>query len=172
LITVIREEIVMVPKEYRKRHKRPKESSHSKGMAPVKKRTSGDVLFQPWFLSKAVAQAILRLIPLEYIARMRWYFEDYGCIRCKRKKNKVMYGASGFCVDCGPKVRRCLVQSMKRRGNISTRPELAESQQWHFNRAQAAENLLADLVLSKPRLIADLPPIETKRTRAKTFWRI
>jgi hypothetical protein len=170
LITATREEIVTMPKVCQKGHKRFKESAHSNRITAVKKRASDDPLLQPWFLSMPVAKAILRLIPAEYVARMRWYFEDYGCICCKRKK--VMYYGNGFCIDCGPRVRRRLVQSMKRRGKTSIRRKLAESQKWYFNRAKAAQGLFADLIPNKPRLIAGLPQIEAKRTRGKPFWQI
>lgn len=150
-------------KENRNKRKKLGKPSH------MAAQLSNDVLFQPWFLSKPVSKAILRLIPPEYIARMRWYFDDYGCLYCKRKK--VLYQANGFCIECGTMIRKRLVQTVKRRGK-KLRPEASRAPSSYFDRVQAAEDLLADSVPNKPRLIASLPRFEVAPKRGKSFWRI
>lgn len=150
-------------KKNQNKHKKPGESSH------IAAQSSGGTLFQPWFLNKAASKAILRLIPSEYIARMRWYFDDYGCLYCRRKK--VLYQANGFCIECGTMIRKRLIQTMKRRGK-TFRLEAPQSQGWYFDRVQAATEVLGGSVPNKPRLLASLPRFEVARKRAKPFWRI
>lgn len=152
-------------KENRNKRKKLGKSSH------MAAHLSDAALFQPWFLSIPVSKAILRLIPPEYIARMRWYFDDYGCLYCKRKKDRVMYQSNGFCIECGTMIRRRLVQTVKRRGK-KLRLEAPRTPNWYFDRVQAAEDLLADSLPNKPRLIASLPRFEVSRKRGKSFWRI
>lgn len=152
-------------KENRTKRKKLEKSSH------MAAQLSDDVLFQPWFLSKLASKAILRLIPPDYIARMRWYFDDYGCIYCKRTKKKVLYQANGFCIECGTMIRRRLVQTVRRRGK-KLPLQTSRSASSYFDRVQAAEDLLADSVPNKPRLIASLPRMEVTRKRGKSFWRI
>lgn len=150
-------------KENRNKSKELGKSSH------MAVQLNDDAPFQPWFLSKPVSKAILRLIPPEYIARMRWYFDDYGCLYCKRKK--VLYQSNGFCIECGAMIRRRLVQTVKRREK-KLRLESSRSAGSYFGPVQAAEDLLADLVPNKPRLIASLPRFEVSHKRGKSFWRI
>lgn len=133
----------------------------SRGRANVRRRkhAATDALLQPWFLSKATAQAVQRLIPLEYISRMRWHFEDYGCLGCKRKK--ALYGANGLCVDCRLMIGKQLVQSMKRRAKTLVSTEPLKPSRGYLSRIAAAERLLGEFVQKKPRgniSVSVLPP--------------
>jgi hypothetical protein len=77
-----------------------------------------DVIFQPWFLSGNIAQAIRRLVPPGYSLKMRDYFAQWGCMRCSSKHAR--YGAIGFCDLCHTKLRRRLRTCIKRRANATT----------------------------------------------------
>jgi hypothetical protein len=67
-------------------------------------------IFHPWFLPRSTYQSIVRLVPREYLMKMRDYFERYGCIRCE--KRQAGYGQNGMCRLCyseiGRRLRRCL----------------------------------------------------------------
>lgn len=156
--------------EPHKRRKTPKRTSARAAIKLASRSKNDGVLFQPWFLSKSIAQAVLRSIPREYHSRMRWYFEDYGCLACKR--TNVLYAGNGFCIYCRQKIRKRLVQSMKRRAKASMPLSMLESQKWYFDRAQTAERLLADLVAHRPILIANLPRIDTPRPRNRSSGRM
>lgn len=103
-----------------------------------------DCLLQPWFLSLEVTKAVMRLIPRIYFSRMRWFFKDYGCLRCKKKN--VPYGGNCLCDQCRKQTMYRMARCMKRRlraGKLS-KPRLPEAR--YINRARLAESLLADLV--------------------------
>lgn len=71
------------------------------------------VFMLPWFLPKPAYLAIRRILPNIHIAKMRYYFEDYGCIRCERRD--VLYRTNGLCEQCNPIVRWRLTQCLKKR---------------------------------------------------------
>lgn len=149
MTVVIREELITVSKTQRKRTKPLGRLSRCRASVRRRKYAAMDALLQPWFLSKATAHAVLRLIPLEYISRMRWHFEDYGCLGCKRKK--VLYSANGLCVDCRLMIGKQLVQSMKRRVKAPASTEPLEPNRGYLNRIAAAEELLGQFVQKKSR---------------------
>lgn len=97
-------------------------------------------LLQPWFLNRQIASAIMRLIPQQYLSRMRWYFEDYGCLRCQKKGRP--YGGSGLCEACRHTTTERILRSMKRRGKTLDRQQEPSADQWSLNRVKAAEELL------------------------------
>lgn len=37
---------------------------------------------QPWFLSKQTYLAMSLLLPRSQLSKMRYYFQDYGCLKC------------------------------------------------------------------------------------------
>ncbi len=57
-----------------------------------------ETALQPWFLPKVLSWKIRRMLPNDYWRKMRYYFDDYGCLRCGRKS--VPYGVNGFCRVC------------------------------------------------------------------------
>ena len=83
-------------------------SSEAKSIA-----TDEDVFLQPWFLPSAIAKQIRRVLPNAQLGKMRYYFEDYGCIRCEKKD--VMYGGTGFCEACRHMLQYRIKGSLKRR---------------------------------------------------------
>jgi hypothetical protein len=72
-----------------------------------------EVFLQPWFVSKNTFLAIRRLLPSAQLLRMKYYFEDYGCLRCGR--SDVFYKANGFCKVCAIVVRCRLILALRRR---------------------------------------------------------
>lgn len=149
-----------------KAHRGSRHKSRKSNRQAARARSSGpaiaDGILQPWFLNKPVARAILQLIPREYISRWRWYFEDYGCLRCRKKK--ALYCASGFCAGCNRDVRRRLVLSMKRRAKTFPGANSPEPKKWYFDRARAAEKLLGEFSQKRDFLYFRAP-------RSKPAWR-
>ena len=85
-----------------------------KGRIPRKKRlTADELLFQPWFLSSEIAQAIRVLIPPGYDRKMRDYFDSYGCMRCNRED--AVYQSNGMCKLCANMIRIRLRKCIQRR---------------------------------------------------------
>ena len=72
-----------------------------------------EVFLQPWFVSKQTFLAIRRLLPSSQLLKMKYYFEDYGCLRCG--KSNVVYRSNGLCRSCTVVVRARTVLSLKRR---------------------------------------------------------
>lgn len=54
--------------------------------------------FPPWFLTEKLVLKIDALLPYYYHKRLRFYFDQHGCIRCRRKD--VDYCAGGLCKPC------------------------------------------------------------------------
>jgi hypothetical protein len=82
-----------------------------------------DVSLQPWFLPKDISLQIRMLLPHIQLTKMRYYFDDHGCLRCERRD--VLYGSCGLCESCSATVRRrlqtCLKKRLKAVGVRSTR---------------------------------------------------
>jgi len=71
------------------------------------------VFLLPWYLPKETYLAVRRILPNIHIAKMRYYFDDYGCIRCERRD--VLYRTNGLCEQCNAIVRWRLTHCLKRR---------------------------------------------------------
>lgn len=82
----------------------------NKPKAPI---VDPELILQPWFLPNEISTAIRSLIPFMHIRKMRFYFEDYGCIRCRRRN--VPYGNNGFCHKCSQLVVYRTLRSLKSR---------------------------------------------------------
>lgn len=85
----------------------------SSRIRPRKRLTADELLFQPWFLSWEIAQAIRVLIPPGYQRKMRDYFDAYGCMRCNRKD--AVYQSNGMCKLCAGMIRIRLRKCIQRR---------------------------------------------------------
>ena len=70
------------------------------------------VLFEPWFLPPRVGFAILAIVPPAFRSKMRYFFEDYGCMICKKGAK---HHANGMCRPCRQNIQNKLVKSIKRR---------------------------------------------------------
>lgn len=73
--------------------------------------TSNEFMLQPWFLPDRISIAIRALVPRHYRYRMRRFFDDHGCMICKKDHS---YGSNGMCVACCRSVRRKLLRSARR----------------------------------------------------------
>lgn len=72
-----------------------------------------DLFLQPWFMPLDVCLEMRRLIPSAHLAKMKYYYEDFGCLRCG--EHKPIYGSNGFCEGCSVLVRGRIERSLKRR---------------------------------------------------------
>jgi len=72
-----------------------------------------NVFLQPWFLPRDVYAQIRRVLPSAHLSKMRYYFEDYGCLRCGVRDS--LYGSNGFCEKCGVLIRGRVTRALKRR---------------------------------------------------------
>jgi len=78
-----------------------------------------EVLLEPWFLPKATAYAILQLLPVSHRRKWSHFFEDWGCLRCDRKK--VNHCSNGMCGRCRWKVTNRLKASLKKHAQQNVR---------------------------------------------------
>lgn len=119
-------------------HKKGKSANKSRNL---KKRsnnfTSGELVFQPWFLPRQSRLAINSLIPPGYRNKMRGYFEDYGCMVCGAEH--VGYDANGMCRPCHQTIVRRLKGSVRRR--MAGKP-YDRADQFMLRRAKLAKKLL------------------------------
>jgi hypothetical protein len=99
-----------------------------------------EVFLQPWFMSRETAFAIRRMLLPEHRHKMKFFFDDYGCIRCKRKG--VTYGSNGLCKMCMQTVKLKLFFSIKRRWTAVSPENLPRT----FKRMADAQRLLKDLI--------------------------
>jgi hypothetical protein len=75
---------------------------------------ANDELFlQPWFLPKPTYLAVKKLLPSSQLAKMRYYFEDYGCLKCCSRT--ALHGSNGMCVRCSIIVRGRIAICLKKR---------------------------------------------------------
>jgi hypothetical protein len=75
---------------------------------------ANDELFlQPWFLPKPTYLTLKKLLPSSQLAKMRYYFEDYGCLKCSSRT--ALYGSNGMCFQCSIVVRGRVALCLKKR---------------------------------------------------------
>jgi hypothetical protein len=138
------------PRKTRKPDRGPK--SHLEESSSALKTQRGllndDVFLQPWFVPKEVYLQIRRLLPNIHLAKMRYYFEDYGCLKCGERKS--LYGSNGLCERCNVVIRGRLVRSLKRRlkevGIIEPTPGLSGALR---DSMAAAQELLNDVQIRR-----------------------
>jgi len=91
----------------------PKKKSKAKNDSRFTGPLEDEIFLQPWYLSLETFLAIRRLLPSAQLLKMRYYFDDYGCLKCG-KTDKV-YSSNGMCARCAIVVRARVVTSLKRR---------------------------------------------------------
>jgi hypothetical protein len=111
---------------------------------PINQNILSDVFLQPWFLPLRTALAVRDMLPTVHRHKMRFYFEDYGCLKCGKKQ--VRYGSNAMCKLCVQSVKLKMLFAIKRRWTASN-PN-AEAPRT-FKRAAEARKLLADLCPKK-----------------------
>lgn len=99
-----------------------------------------EIFLQPWFLSQQTAFAIRRLLPPEHRHKMRFYFDDYGCMKCGKKN--APYGSNALCKLCMQQVKLKLFFAIKRRWTAASPDNLPRT----FKRMADAQRLLKDLL--------------------------
>lgn len=99
-----------------------------------------DVFLQPWFVSRETAFAIRRMLPPEHRHKMKFFFDDYGCMRCKKKS--VTYGSNGLCKLCMQAMKLKFFFAIKRRWTAVSPENLPRT----FKRMADAQRLLKDLI--------------------------
>src|SRR6185369_995144 len=100
-----------------------------------------EVLLQPWFLPRQLGFKIHAMLPHNYRYKMRFYFDDYGCLKCERRNAK--YGFNGFCTVCCEKIMHRTCSALKRR-QISPAVKKQYTAR-NLQRAADAQQLLRDL---------------------------
>ncbi len=95
---------------------------------------------QPWFLPKPLSWKIRSMLPFEYRRKMRYYFDDFGCVRCGRKTAK--YGFNGFCRVCCELVMARMRFAYGRRQKHGVKRQYSARQ---LKRVDLARDLLRDL---------------------------
>ena len=100
-----------------------------------------DIFLQPWFLPDRTARKIRDILPEEHRHKMRFYFEDYGCLHCGKKD--VRYGSNAMCKPCAQSVKLKMLFAIKRRWKARNPGQHPRT----FKRAADARKLLADLVV-------------------------
>jgi len=80
---------------------------------PKEEPSDDEIFLQAWFLPKDVSLQIRMILPHIHLTKMRYYFDDHGCLRCE--KRDVLYGSCGLCESCCATIRRRLRTSLMRR---------------------------------------------------------
>jgi hypothetical protein len=107
---------------------------------------SEELFLQPWFVPKSTYLILRSLLPSAQLLKMRYYFEDFGCLRCEH--TDVLYGSNGLCEACSGlvrgRVKRALQRRLKQAGlKSAVRPD--SSSVPHFTRRmEDAQRLLRD----------------------------
>jgi hypothetical protein len=114
-------------------------------MTKSEKQLLDDVFLQPWFLPKETAFAVRRILPLEHRHKMKFFFDDYGCMRCAKKN--VTYGSNALCKLCMQQVKLKMFFAIKRRWTAASPDNLPQT----FRRMADAQRLLKDLLNTKKR---------------------
>jgi len=109
-------------------------------MRPANKELLNEIFLQPWYLPLKTCIAIRNLLPPEQWRKMRFYFEDYGCMVCRKKK--VKYEANGMCKVCHQRVKLRMLFAIKRRWTAKSPMNEPRT----FTRIGDAQRILEDLL--------------------------
>jgi hypothetical protein len=116
-------------------------------------------LLQPWFLPQRIAFAIHGLLPKDCWNKMRYVFDDYGCLICGKG---VDYHSNGMCHKCYATTRGKILKSVRRRAADGRRPRLDLEL---FRQEKLAKKLLARFAINgmvvpqKPRFLTATNPV-------------
>ena len=102
-----------------------------------------EISLQPWFLNNECAAAIRRIVPPALLHKMRYYFEDWGCLICKSKNRP--HASNGMCGQCATRIQKRLFWCLQRRGIVASperdRSDIPNGEE----RVRSATTLLSDL---------------------------
>jgi len=85
----------------------------TKNRLSAKLLVNDELFLQPWFLPKATYLKLKGLLPSSQLAKTRYYFEDYGCLKCGSRT--ALYGSNGMCSGCSIVVRGRIASCLKKR---------------------------------------------------------
>lgn len=122
------------------RNHRNRARKAARGMAKeARSALPDDILLQPWFLPKRLADAIRGIVPTAFYNKMRYYFDDYGCVICGKETE---HHSNGMCVTCYQRVLSRMKKSVKRRARPKANQRL---DLLLFRQQKLAKNLLKGL---------------------------
>ncbi|HXX18531.1 MAG TPA: hypothetical protein VEJ46_03950 [Candidatus Acidoferrum sp.] len=127
----------------RRPFRKPDRASTVKHFQPGERYEDGP-FFQPWLVSRETYLAIARLVPREYVQKMRAYFDDYGCIRCDGRK--ALYGGNGMCDRCHAVIWKRLFLCWRRRVRALSKETHRQEMKSIVTNARIAHALLEDLI--------------------------
>ncbi len=76
---------------------------------------------QPWFLPKPLCWKVSNMLPHSYGLKIRYYFDDFGCIRCGQKT--AACGFNRFCKVCPELVVNRIAFAVGRRQETGAKKE-------------------------------------------------
>ena len=116
-----------------------------------------EIFLQPWFIDRKTARAVRRILPMDWFHKVRYYFDDYGCMVCGKRDE--IYVSNGMCHDCVDKIQKRLIRSLSRRH----RPRIPQQlQSDSISRVKTARLLLSDLIVYNERVCRREPIRSTK----------
>jgi len=101
-----------------------------------------EIFLQPWFLSQDIAAAVRRIIPDLFLKKMRYYFEDWGCLVCGSKRR--VHLSNGMCSPCVIRIRKRLCFCLERRSLTPLKGPKSDPMS-SDERVRSARTLLRDL---------------------------
>jgi hypothetical protein len=96
-----------------------------------------------WFGSREVFHKIRKFMPPEYFRRFPLYFQQYGCIHCKRRD--VPHCANGLCSACSALIR-LRFDRIGKRLNREKHPAKSERAAAYIRKVSSARQLLEDIL--------------------------
>jgi hypothetical protein len=72
-----------------------------------------ELFLQPWFITRPLHDELRRLLPPSQMLKMRYYFDDFGCLRCQSRT--AMYRSNGMCTSCFVLVHSRVIGCLRKR---------------------------------------------------------
>jgi|HubBroStandDraft_5_1064220.scaffolds.fasta_scaffold163847_2 hypothetical protein len=132
-----------------KTHRNRRASSRQRNRERMPKsqlKLAEDILLQPWFLPKRVACAIRSLVTVDFHNKLRYVFDDYGCLLCGAETE---YHSNGMCQPCYTRTNNKILRSLRRRGRQGGHPRLDLEL---FRQEKIAKKLLSRFVGASQKL--------------------
>jgi len=105
---------------------RPKVPASSRSSRRSAQSGDEDIFLQPWYMPKLVSLQMRKISPSIHLAKMRYHFDDHGCLRCERRD--ILYGSNGICENCSVIVRDRLANCLnKRLKKVGVREDFSEA---------------------------------------------
>jgi len=121
-----------------------KKRQRSGSESPAQSLSTEELLLPPWFLDYRCASALRKMMPEILVHKMRFYFDDWGCLVCRSKKRR--YGSNGMCHICATRIQKRLYWCLQRRApKTLDQTRATRSADEHLDRVQIARTLLADI---------------------------